>query len=66
MASKKMISLEIPDSLREALRIRAFKENVSVSEIIRRILSDNLSNNDVNNVGEVANESMITTRDTRA
>lgn len=42
MAKKKMISLEIPDSLKEALRIKAFKENISVSEVIRHILTEQL------------------------
>lgn len=40
--SKKMISLEISDELREALRVRAFLENVSISELIRRILTEEL------------------------
>jgi plasmid stability protein len=38
--SKKMISLEISDELREALRIEAFKNSVNVSALIRKILEE--------------------------
>lgn len=40
--AKKMISLEISDSLREALRIKAFKENTSISKVIRHVLTEQL------------------------
>lgn len=36
--NKKMISLEISNDLREALRRRAFKENTSISNLIRKLL----------------------------
>lgn len=41
---KKMISFEIPDELREALRIEAFKRNKNISAVIRDILAQALSN----------------------
>ena len=40
--SKKMISLEISDELREALRIEAFKRSVSISAVIRQLLEESL------------------------
>lgn len=40
--AKKMISLEISDELREALRIEAFKNNVNISALIRKILEEQL------------------------
>ena len=36
--AKKMISLEIPDELREALRVEAFKRSLSISALIRQLL----------------------------
>lgn len=33
-----MLSLEIPDDLREAIRRKAFVENMSVSKMIRQLL----------------------------
>lgn len=41
--SKKIISLEIPESLREKLRKEAFKRDLSVSALIRSILEEKLS-----------------------
>jgi plasmid stability protein len=40
--AKKMISLEISDELREALRIEAFRQSLSLSAVIRQILEDRL------------------------
>lgn len=40
--SKKMISLEISDELREALRVEAFKQSMSVSAVMRKILEEKL------------------------
>ena len=40
--AKKMISLEISDELREALRIEAFKQSLSVSALMRQILEEKL------------------------
>lgn len=40
--AKKMISLEISDELREALRVEAFKQSLSISAIIRQILEEKL------------------------
>jgi predicted HicB family RNase H-like nuclease len=40
--SKRMISLEISEELREALRLEAFKQSLSVSAVIRQILEDRL------------------------
>lgn len=36
--AKKMISLEISDELREALRVEAFKRSLSISALMRQIL----------------------------
>jgi plasmid stability protein len=41
--AKKMISLEISDELREALRIEAFKRSLSISALIRQLLEQALS-----------------------
>jgi plasmid stability protein len=41
--SKKMISFEIPDELREALRIEAFKRSLSISALIRQLLEQALA-----------------------
>ena len=49
--AKKMISLEIPDELREALRIEAFKQSLSLSALIRQLLATAL---DVN-IGDESN-----------
>jgi hypothetical protein len=40
--AKRMISLEISEELREALRIEAFKQSLSISAVIRQILEDRL------------------------
>jgi hypothetical protein len=40
--SKKMISFEISDELREALRIEAFKRSLSISALIRQLLETSL------------------------
>ena len=40
--TKKIISLEISGTLKEALRIEAFKEEVTVSALIRQILEQQL------------------------
>lgn len=39
---KKIISLEITSDLKELLRVEAFKRNVTVSELIRQILTKEL------------------------
>lgn len=39
---KKMLSLEVSDELREALRVEAFKRNKTISALIREILEDEL------------------------
>ena len=36
--NKKMLSLEISNDLREALRVEAFHKNVTISALIRQIL----------------------------
>lgn len=41
--AKKMISFEIPDELREALRVEAFKRSLSISALIRDLLEASLS-----------------------
>jgi plasmid stability protein len=40
--AKKMISLEISDELREALRVEAFKQSSSISAVMRQILEEKL------------------------
>lgn len=40
--AKKMISLEISDELREALRVEAFKRSLSISALIRQLLEASL------------------------
>lgn len=39
---KKMISLEISDELREALRVEAFKRSLSISALMRQLLEEAL------------------------
>ena len=51
--NKKIISLEIPEDLRKALRVEAFNRDVTVSALIRDILTKELkisSHKDVNEV----------------
>jgi hypothetical protein len=52
--AKKMISLEISDELREALRIEAFKRSLSISALIRQLLESSLAQS--NQEGIEANE----------
>ena len=40
--AKKMISLEISDELREALRKEAFMQSLSISAVMRQILEEKL------------------------
>lgn len=40
--AKKMISLEISDELREALRVEAFKRSLSISALMRQLLEESL------------------------
>ena len=44
--AKKMISLEISDELREALRVEAFKRSVNMSALIRQLLESQVLNKD--------------------
>lgn len=39
---KRIISLEVSDNLKEALRVAAFHQKVTVSALIRQILETNL------------------------
>ena len=39
-----MISLEISDELREALRVKAFKQSLSISALMRKILEEKVLN----------------------
>lgn len=43
--AKKMISLEISDELREALRVEAFKRSLSISALMRLLLEQSLKVN---------------------
>ena len=53
--SKKMISFEGTDELKEDLRIEAFKRSVSISALIRQLLEEGLNkerpSNEQNNQG---------------
>lgn len=40
--AKKMISLEISDELREALRVEAFKRSLNISALMRQLLEEAL------------------------
>ena len=40
--AKRMISLEISEELREAIRVEAFKQSLSISAMIRQILEEKL------------------------
>lgn len=42
MDKKTMISLEISETLKEAIRIKAFNERLSVSKLIRKLLEEAL------------------------
>lgn len=44
LKSKRMISFEISDELREALRIEAFNRGMSISKLIRTILENSVQN----------------------
>lgn len=46
--AKKMISLEISDELREALRVEAFKRSLSISALIRQLLEESLNSKQTN------------------
>ncbi len=50
--AKKMISLEIPDELREALRVEAFKRSTNISELIRQLLREALKLDTGDNTNE--------------
>jgi len=46
--TKKMISLEVSEELKEALRVEAFKRSLSISALIRQILETTLHLNEEN------------------
>lgn len=46
--AKKMISLEVSEELKEALRVEAFKRSLSISALIRQILEASLHLNEEN------------------
>lgn len=46
--AKKMISLEVSEELKEALRVEAFKRSLSISALIRQILETSLHLNEEN------------------
>lgn len=43
MENKKIISVEVPNILKEALRVQAFRKDVTVSALIRQILETQLA-----------------------
>jgi hypothetical protein len=50
--AKKMISLEISDELREALRVAAFNQSLSICAVIRQILEEKLFNHSAEETAE--------------
>lgn len=50
--NKKIISLEIPEDLRKALRVEAFNRDVTVSALIRDILTKELKVSSCKDVNE--------------
>jgi hypothetical protein len=52
--NKRMISLEISGSLREALRVEAFKRDVTISALIRQILEEKLQSPSKDTTDKVA------------
>ncbi len=52
--AKKMISLEISDELREALRVEAFNRSLNMSALIRVLLKEALSR--PKDEGKIVNE----------
>lgn len=50
--NKKIISLEIPEDLRKALRVEAFNRDVTVSALIRDILAKELKVSSRKNVND--------------
>lgn len=51
MDKKTMISLEISETLKEAIRIKAFNERLSVSKLIRKLLEEALVD-EINKISE--------------
>lgn len=51
MEKKKIISLEISTELKEALRLEAYKRDVTVSALIRNLLEEKLITKDPKNKG---------------
>ena len=51
MDKKAMISLEISETLKEAIRIKAFNERLSVSKLIRKLLEEALVD-EINKISE--------------
>ena len=51
--NKKIISLEIPEDLRKALRVEAFNRDVTVSALIRDILTKELKVSSRKDVSDV-------------
>lgn len=54
MDKKVMISLEISETLKEAIRIKSFNERLSVSKWIRKILEETLAD-ELKEISENAN-----------
>ena len=50
--AKKMISLEISDELKEALRVEAFNRGITVSALIRDILTKELKISSLKDVND--------------
>lgn len=51
MDKKTMISLEISEKLKEAIRIKAFNERLSISKWIRKLLEEELAD-EIKLIGE--------------
>ena len=54
--NKKIISLEIPEDLRKALRVEAFNRDVTVSALIRDILAKELKVSSRKDVNDAVNK----------
>ena len=50
-SNKKMISFEVSDSLRAALRAEAYHRDLTVSALIRQLLEEKLSSDQKNKIG---------------
>ena len=50
--SKKMISLEVSEEMKEALRVEAFKRSLSISALVRQLIEQSLNLSEGHDVNE--------------